>query len=91
MSLSPYRTLAEHEPERAPPAPHGAYDVAFAALLALVLGAVRVAFALWRHEAPCREIDLAWILAMLGPFVLWKELAANRGAKRAQDRAGPRR
>jgi hypothetical protein len=60
--------------ERAAPS----HDIAYGAVLVLVLAGLRIAAALWRHEPPSRGLDIAWILVPLALLVLWKEFAARR-------------
>lgn len=76
MSLDPYRTPARLPPDpmlpRAPPA----YDVLVVTVVAWALGLMRVVFALFRYEAPCREVDFAWLLVLLAPLVAWREIEA---------------
>jgi hypothetical protein len=78
MIPDPYRHPATHAPGSAAPPAFAWYDVAVAAALAFLLGVARVAFALARGEPPSREVDLAWLLVMLAPLVVWKEIAARR-------------
>lgn len=78
MSPDPYRTPASRDPDSAGREPFAWYDVAITAALVFLLGAIRVAFALARHEASSRETDLAWLLVFFAPIVVWKEIAAYR-------------
>jgi hypothetical protein len=78
MSPDPYRTPAPRDPDSGEPEPLAWYDLAIVATLVFLLGVIRVAFALMRSEGSNREVDVAWLLVLFAPFVVWKEIAAYR-------------
>ncbi len=78
MIPDPYRHSATHAPGSGAPPTLAWYDVAVAAALAFLLGVLRVAFSLARGEPPSHEVDVAWLLVMFTPLVIWKEVAAHR-------------
>ncbi len=77
MSPDPYRTPATRDGDSTEPEAFAWYDVTVVAALALLLGVIRVAFALARSEAPSGEVDLAWLVVLIAPVVVWKEIAAS--------------
>ncbi|APR82042.1 Hypothetical protein A7982_07391 [Minicystis rosea] len=56
-----------------------------AAGIAWVLVVLRVTHALLRADAPSHEVDVAWLVVILAPIVVWKELAARRNANANSD------
>lgn len=78
MNIDPYRTPEppKAEPERLARGP--SHEITITAVLLWILCVVRVGFALWRREAASLDTDLAWLLVMLMPIVVWKEIAAGR-------------
>lgn len=50
-----------------------------AAALVWALGLVRVLVALRRKDSPSLELALAWLVVIVAPIVLWKEITARRG------------
>ncbi|APR75648.1 Hypothetical protein A7982_00994 [Minicystis rosea] len=79
MRFDPYRTST---PLIDPPRPRigslPSYDVIVVAVVIWLLAVLRIACALWRHEPQSREIDVGWLLIVLLPIVVGKEIAAQR-------------
>lgn len=78
MNSHPYRTPASPDAAPAPASRLASYEIAFVGVIAWALGLMRVLFALGRAEAASREVDLAWLLLVLAPIVVWKEIASQR-------------
>ena len=75
MSPDPYRTPS---PSPAQPRAAVSMEIAVAAGIAWALAVMRVTYALLRADAPSHEIDVAWLIVIVAPIVVWKEIAARR-------------
>jgi hypothetical protein len=80
MSLDPYRTLPQLDQALSSRLPRAPLDVAVVIGLAWTLAAVRVLAALARADATSRELGLAWLVVLVAPYLIWREIAASRRA-----------
>jgi hypothetical protein len=75
---SPYRFLARPAPRPPRPSRGPSLDIAVPVAIAWTLGLVRVTCALLRSDAPSHELDIAWLLVVVAPVIIWHEIAAWR-------------
>jgi len=74
MATNPYRTPAQTGRELTPSQASRPLDLAHVALFAWVVTLVRIAVGLAHAEPPGRELVFAWLILLLAPVLLAKEL-----------------
>ncbi len=79
MATSPYRVPAQSGPKCLRVESQRRLDLAGVAGFAWVITLVRVVAGFVQAEAPNRELDLAWLILLLLPVVIWKELKGPAG------------
>ena len=77
MATSPYRVRVQAVPDASCAENPPCFDLARVAAFVWMVTLVRIVAAFMATEAPNREIDVAWLILLLAPVVIWKEWARH--------------